>query len=92
MALDKMRFHNIMVREMDAPSEATTELADVVDEGIRRSTSELATHSDLEALRIGLLAEMQSMFNSHLRWIMVMWGSTFAAIVGLAVAIILRGT
>ncbi len=91
MALDKMRFHNILVREMDAPSEAATELAKVVDEGITESTSKLATKTDLEVLRIEMLAEMQAKFNSHLRWIMVMWGSTIAAIVALAVAVILRG-
>ena len=91
MALDKIRFHNILVREMDAPSEATTELAEVIDEGIAESTSKLATQTDLEVLRIGMLAEMQAMFNSHLRWVMAMWGSTIAAIVALAVAVILRG-
>ena len=88
MALNRLRFHNILVQDMGAPSEAATELAEVVDE----ATDGLATKSDLEQLRLELIAEVQSRFNSHLRWIMVMWGSTIAAIVALAVAVILRGS
>ena len=88
MALNRLRFHNILVQDMGAPSEAATELAEVVDE----AADGLATKSDLEQLRLELIAEMQSRFNSHLRWIMVMWGSTIAAIVALAVAVILRGS
>lgn len=92
MALDRLRFHNILVQEMDAPSDAATELAEVVDE----SMSDLVTKQDLkvglEQLRLEVLAEMQSRFNSHLRWVMTMWGSAIAAIVALAVAIIVRGS
>ncbi len=35
MALDKLRFHNIMVRDMDQPFEAAEELAEVIDEGMQ---------------------------------------------------------
>ena len=34
MALDKLRFHNILVQKMDVPSEAAEELADVLDDGL----------------------------------------------------------
>ncbi len=68
----------------------------MIDEGITDTTGGLATRQDLnfglEQLRLELLTEMQIRFNSHLRWIMTMWGSTIAAIVALAVAIILRGS
>ena len=76
MALDRPGFHNILVQDMDAPPDAATELTEVVDEGIKSSTDDLATKQDLdsglERLRLELLAEIQSRFNSHLRWIMVM--------------------
>ncbi len=92
MALDRLRFHNILVQEMDAPSDSAATLAEVVDDGITEGVSNLATKKDLEVLRLTFLAEMQSRFNSHLRWVIAMWGSAIAAIVALAVAIILRGS
>ncbi len=91
MALNRLRFHNILVKEMDAPSDAATELAEVVDEGIEDGREELGTKRDLEILRLRLSTEIQTRFNSQLRWIMVMWGSTLAAIVALAAAVIARG-
>ena len=92
MALNRLRFHNILVQDMEAPSAAATELAELVDEAVGDGKDNLATKPDLDRLRLELLAEMQSRFNSHLRWVMAMWGSTIAAIIALAVAIILRGS
>jgi hypothetical protein len=95
MALNRLRFHNILVREMDAPSDAATELAEVVDEGIGDSTNALVTQQDfnfgLEVLRRELLNEIQGRFNSHLRMMIFMWASTMAAIIALAAAIIAGG-
>lgn len=73
-------------------SETAERLTDLVDEAVQDGKDDLGTKTDLERLRLELLAEMQSRFNSHLRWVMAMWGSTIAAIVALAVAIILRGS
>ena len=92
MALNRLRFHNILVQDMDAPSTAATELAELVDEAVGDGKDDLASKADLERLRLELLAEIQSRFNSHLRWVLVMWGSTIAAIVALAAAIIARGS
>lgn len=92
MALNRLRFHNILVQEMDVKSETAERLTDLVDEAVQDGKDDLGTKTDLERLRLELLAEMQSRFNSHLRWVMAMWGSTIAAIVALAVAIILRGS
>ncbi len=92
MALNRLRFHNILVQEMDVRSETAERLTDLVDEAVQDGKDDLGTKTDLERLRLELLAEMQSRFNSHLRWVMAMWGSTIAAIVALAVAIIVRGS
>ena len=45
MALNKLRFHNILVGDMGAPSAAAEELADVVD----AASSDAATKADLAA-------------------------------------------
>ena len=91
MALNRLRFHNILVQDMDAPSVAATELAETVDEGITDATSGLATKQDLEHQRLELTAEMQRMLHTQLRWIIAMWGSVLAAIIGLMIVVILRG-
>ena len=87
MALNRLRFHNILVRDMDAPSEAATELAELVDEGIEESKDGLATKQDLDLLRL----EIAKHFNSQLRWMIAMWGSVIVALIALIIATILNG-
>ena len=43
MALDRLRLHNILVQDMDAPTGAATEVAAVIDEGIKDPTDGPAT-------------------------------------------------
>ncbi len=87
MALNRLRFHNILVQEMDAPSEAATELAEVVDEGIEQSKNDLATKHDLDLLRLEIIRQ----FNNHLRWLLAAGISIGGAIIGLLIALIIRG-
>ena len=88
MALNRLRFHNILVQDMDAPSEAATELAEVVDEGIEESKRELATKHDLNLLQPEIIRQ----FNSHLRWLLTAGVTIGGAIIGLLVALIIRGS
>ena len=91
MALNRLRFHNILVREMDAPSPAASELAEVVDEGIASSTSDQATKQDVRSA----VLEMQVMFheevNRLLKWVVGAGLTVGAAIIGLLVALVMRG-
>lgn len=87
MALNRLRFHNILVQDMDAPSEAATELAEVVDEGIEQSKDGLATKHDIDLLRLEIIGQ----FNSHLRWLLAAGISIGGAIIGLLIALIIRG-
>ena len=91
MALDRLRFHNILVRDMDVLSETATELADVVDEGIVDSTRDLATRHDLDVLRLDLLHAFKDEMNRLLRWLMVAGISIGGAIIALLIALIIRG-
>ena len=84
MALDRLRFHNVLVREMDAPSVVATELAEVVDEGIEESTAGLATRQDVE-----LVIERQ--VNRLLRWMIGIGAVIGGAIIGLLITLIVRG-
>ena len=84
MALDRLRFHNILVREMDAPSPAATELAEVVDEGIRSSTSDHATKQDVEHA-------IDMAINRLLKWMVGAGVIIGGAIIGLLVALVMRG-
>ena len=84
MALDRLRFHNILVREMDAPSPAATELAEVVDEGIRSSTSDHATKQDVEHA-------IDMAINRLLKWMVGAGVIIGGAIIGLLVALFIRG-
>ena len=84
MALDRLRFHNILVREMDAPSPAATELAEVADEGIRSSTSDHATKQDVEHA-------IDMAINRLLKWMIGAGITIGGAIIGLLVALVMRG-
>ncbi|MCY3923009.1 MAG: hypothetical protein OXG27_11520 [Chloroflexi bacterium] len=96
MALDKLRFHNILVGEMGAPSEAATELADVVGLGIDEATEGLATKQDLQAglweLRLELLHAFKDEMNRLLRWMMAAGITIGGAIIALLIALIVRGS
>ena len=95
MALSRLRFHNILVREMDAPSPAATELAEDVDEGIAAATGDLVTKGDMTAEMNQLRLEMQLMFrdeiNRLLKWGVGSGVAIGSAVIGLLVALVLRG-
>ena len=84
MALDRLRFHNILVHEMDAPSETATELAEVVDDGIKRATNDLATKRDVEHA-------IANEVNRLLRWMVAIGATIGGTIIALLIALIVRG-
>ena len=84
MAFDRLRFHNILVRGMNAPSTAATELAEIVDEGITTATDGLATKRDVEHA-------ISKEVNRLLRWLVATGVTIGGAIIALLVALILRG-
>ncbi len=85
MALDRLRFHNILVREMDAPSATATELAEVVDDGIERATNDLATRRDVEHA-------ITNEVNRLLRWMVAIGATIGGTIIALLIALIAQGT
>ncbi len=85
MALNRLRLHNILVQDMDAPSGAATEVAEVIDEGIKGSTDGLATKLDVEHA-------ITSEVNRLLRWLMTAGITIGGAIIALLIAIIVRGS
>ena len=87
MALNKLAFHNVLVRDMDMPSEAAEELADIVDE----ATDDLATKEDLAAMEARLRLDFQMQIQSLTRWMIGMWGSVIAALVALTIAVLIKG-
>jgi hypothetical protein len=84
MALNRLRLHNILVQDMNAPSEAATEVAEVIDEGIQQSTDGLATRQDVEH---AITREV----NRLLRWLMAAGITIGGAIIALLIALIVRG-
>ena len=84
MALNRLRLHNVLVQDMDAPSEAATEVAEVIDEGIQQSTDGLATKRDVEH---AITKEV----NRLLRWLMAAGITLGGAIIALLITLIVRG-
>ena len=95
MALNRLRFHNILVREMDAPSPAASELAEVVDEGIAAATGDLVTKRNMTTEMNQPRLEMQLMFrdeiNRLLKWGVGSGVAIGSAVISLLVALVLQG-
>ena len=87
MALDRLRFHNILVQEMGAPSAAASELADAIDSGF----SDVATKQDLLVLRLELQNAFKDEMNRLLRWLIAGAFTIGGAIIALLIALIVRG-
>ena len=95
MALNRLRFHNILVREMNAPSPAASKLAEVVDEGIAAATGDLVTKRNMTTEMNQLRLEMQLMFRDEidrlLKWGVGSGVAIGSAVIGLLVALVLQG-
>ena len=91
MALRKMELHNLLTGRLGAPSDAAEEVCNLIEQQTDGLVTETTFRNEMEAFRLELLNEIQARLNSHLRWMITMWGSVIAAIVALAVAIIVRG-
>ena len=97
MALNRLRFHNILVQDMDAPSVAATELAETVDEGITDATDNLATQRDIALAEARLRediaklnAGMHEEINRLLRWLIGLGVVLGAGLIGLIAALIAK--
>ncbi len=76
---------------MDAPPNAATGLAEVVDEGIKDATDNLATKQDLELLRLQVLSAFHEEMTRQLRWLLAAGVTIGGAIIALLIALIARG-
>ena len=84
MALDRLRLHSILVQDMNAPTGAATEIAEVIDEGIKEPTDGLATKLDVEH---AITREV----NRLLRWLMAAGITLGGATIALLMTLIVRG-
>ena len=87
MALDRLRFHNILVQEMGAPSEAAADLAAAIDDGF----SDVATKQDVLVLRLELQNAFKDEMNRLLRWLIAGGFTIGGVIIALLIALIVRG-
>ena len=90
MALDRIRFHNILVQEMDAPSDSATKLADLVDQGIAEGTDGLLTESAFREEMARFRAEYMEQMNRHLRWLLTTGIALGTAMLALLALIVTR--
>ena len=98
MAINRLRFHNILVQDMGAPSRSATELAELVDEGIEASTDTLVTEhafrEEMSSFRVEMAsfrAEMMAEINRLLKWLMVAGVTIGGSIIALLIALLVRG-
>ena len=88
MALNRLRFHNILVREMGAPSEAAEELAEVV----AGATSDLATRDELDTRLAAWEARTRELVWRAVVVIITVLGALGATIIALLIALLSRGS
>jgi len=93
MALNRLRFHNILVKDMGQPSEAAEELAEVVDEGMREHALRIETDQKFELL-IAEMRVMRAEINERITRmqlaLLTALGVATATIVGLLIALLAR--
>ena len=90
MALNKMRFHNILVRKMDIPSDVAEELAEIVDD----ANDDLAPRSEFELLRSEIRAELAEIRELIWRVTLILVGTMtmgFSVLAGIGIALLARG-
>ncbi len=90
MALNKMRFHNILVRKMDIPSDVAEELAEIVDD----ANDDLAPRSEFELLRSEIRAELAEIRELIWRVTLILVGAMtmgFSVLAGIGIALLARG-
>ncbi len=90
MALNKMRFHNVLVRKMDIPSDVAEELAEIVD----NANDDLAPRSEFELLRSEIRAELAEIRELIWRVTLILVGAMtmgFSVLAGIGIALLARG-
>jgi len=93
MALNRLRFHNILVKDMDQPSEAAEELAEVVDEGMGDRTLKSESDHRFELAQADLrvaLAQMNERITRFQLAMLTALGAVSAIIIGLLIALLAR--
>ncbi len=90
MALDRLRFHNILVQEMDVPTDSATMLADVVDQGIQEGADGLLTEQSFREEMARFRAEYMEELNRHLRWLLTTGIALGTAMLALLALIVTR--
>ena len=89
MALNKMRFHNVLVRKMDMPSDVAEELAEIVDD----ANNDLAPRSEFELLRSEIRADLAEIRELIWRVTLILVGAMtmgFSVLAGIGIALLAR--
>lgn len=89
MALNKMRFHNVLVRKMDIPSDVAEELAEIVDD----ANNDLAPRSEFELLRSEIRADLAEIRELIWRVTLILVGAMtmgFSVLAGIGIALLAR--
>lgn len=90
MALNKLAFHNVLVREMDASSEAAEQLAELVDDGIQGATTDLLTKQDLQVAVHQLTTDFRTEILRLLKWLTGLGFVIGGGLIGLLAALVAK--
>ena len=94
MALDRLRFHNVLMEHTDIPSERIEELAMLIDE----STADRAASADVSLLSSDVrrwIAEHDAEMHQQLKsiWVAIIGvgGGIIAALIGVIITLLITG-
>ncbi len=91
MALNRLRFHNILVQEMNVRSETAEQLTDVVAEATDGNVTNQHLSRELELLELRVVAELRGEISRLLKWLLAAALTIGGAVIGLLIALIARG-
>ncbi|MYA01574.1 MAG: hypothetical protein F4038_07190 [Chloroflexi bacterium] len=89
MALDRLRFHSILVQEMSAPTETAERLAEVVAQATDEAVTDEQFQTRMDLTEARLLADHRAEINRLLKWMVglgVAVGGGLIAVMGMLVA------
>ena len=91
MALNRLRFHNILVQDMGVESEIAERLTDVVTEATEGIVTNQHLSRELELVELRIIAEFRGEITRLLKWLLAGALTIGGAIIGLLIALIARG-
>lgn len=89
MALDRLRFHNILVQEMSAPTATAERLAEVIAQATDEAVTDEQFQTRMDLTEARLLADHRAEINRLLKWMVglgIAVGGGLIAVLGMLVA------